>query len=92
MNTRLTTISGGPGGTVRKAGSQVIRLLRAACGFIIAMLTEGSCVWAPEIYGQILLERKRQWANPPPGHPEALCPEVPPSPAEIDLWSGLDYE
>lgn len=80
-------MGGSRGGAVRKAG---IRLLRAAGGFIMAMLADGSCVWAPEVYGQILLERKRRLANPPPGHPEVLCPEVPPSPAEKDLWSRLN--
>lgn len=79
------------GGVIRKAGSMVIRLLAAAGRFIMAMLTDGSCVWAPEIYFQIQLERARYWGLPP-GHPEILCPEVPPSPAEMDLWSRLDAD
>lgn len=83
-------MGGSRGGAVGKAGSLLLRVLRAVSGFIMAMLADGSCVWAPEVYGQILLERSRRLANPPPGHPEVLCPEVPPSPAEKDLWSRLN--
>lgn len=81
-----------PGGEVQRADSRVIRLLAGACGFIIAVLTHASCAWAPEIYFQIMRDRYSDLGNPPPGHPEVLCAEVPPSPAEIDLWFSLDAD
>lgn len=82
-------MGGSSGGAGKRAGSRAIRLLAAVGKFIMAMLTDASCVWAPEIYFHIVLDRNIQLGNPPPGHPEVLCPEVPPSQAEIDLWSRL---
>lgn len=76
-------------GAVQRAGRRVIRVLAAICKLITAMLTDASCVWAPEIYGQIVFDRNCHLRDPPPGHPEVLCPEVPPSQAEKDLWFRL---
>jgi hypothetical protein len=80
---------GNLGSTAAKARSRAVRVLAAGGALIIAMLAEVSCAWAPNLYFEILLERSRPWVDLPPGHPEVLRPEVPPSPAEIDLWSRL---
>ena len=30
---------------------------------------------------------QNEWVGPPAGHPERLVPDLPPSPAELDLWA-----
>jgi hypothetical protein len=82
-------MGGSLGGTAARARSRTVRVLAAGGALIIALLNGVNCIWAPYLYCQILLERRRQCADLPPGHPEVLRPEVPPSPAEIDLWSRL---
>jgi Family of unknown function (DUF6059) len=77
------------GGRAAKARGRAVRVLAAGGALLIALLAEVNCLWAPDLYGQMLLERRRQCGELPPGHPEVLRPEVPPSPAEIDLWSRL---
>ena len=72
-----------------KARSRAFRRLAAGGAFILAMLAEVNCIWAPDLYGQMLIERRRQHADLPPGHPEALLPGLAPSPAEAELWSRL---
>lgn len=83
-------MGGSLGGRAAKARNRALRVLAAAGLRFISLLSEVNCVWAPDLYGQILLERRQQqWEDPPPGHPEVLRPEVPPSAAEKELWSRL---
>jgi hypothetical protein len=77
------------GGTAAKVRSRAVRILAAGGALILALLAEVNCIWAPDLYCRSLVEQRRQEMDLPPGHPEVLRPEVPPSPAEMDLWSRL---
>lgn len=71
---------------------QAIRLLRAIGGRLARSLAASSCVWAPEVSAMVIIERRNRHGEPPEGHPEVLCPEVPLSAIELDLWSRLNAD
>lgn len=75
-------------GKTTKARSRVFRGLAAGGAFMLATLAEVNCIWAPDLYGQMLIERRRQREDLP-DHPETLLPGLAPFPAEVELWSRL---
>jgi hypothetical protein len=50
----------------------------------------GPVVLAPAVPAKPAGESPGQTDGPPPGHPERLAAGRPPTPAELELWAGLD--
>lgn len=78
------------GNVVLKRTVHRVRSVAAGVGWFLVegTIAAGAAV-APGILYHYLMEGNRRLEGPPAGSPEVLCPEVPPSPVERELWSRL---
>jgi hypothetical protein len=72
------------------------RLLRGAArtgNFVLSIVYEGlkaaGSLWVHPHPVDPVIETPPALAGPPAGHPERLCPHLPLSPEERDLWARL---